>query len=830
MNIFHKTALEGLRKNRTRTFVTVIGVFLSATLFTTVATFGTSLLQYLINDSIDKYGGWYIDFVDVDEDFVQERMQDPQVTEGISFENIGYALLDGAKSSEKPYLFLAGFQAETFDHLPVTLISGRLPRNEMEILIPNHISVKAGIRIPIGERLTLAVGRREMDEKALTQHDRFIEGERLDPVAKMTYTVVGIYERAGFEEHDAPGYTVITRADAPQMQETGCYSLFLTLTSPQQVKSYTAPYTDTVPFALNEDVLRFYGVSENRMFNAAMFTVGGILVAIIMIGSVFLIYNSFHISLNERMHQFGILMSVGATARQLRSIVLFEAVCIGALGIPFGVAAGIGCVTLALPVVAQNFATITTSNVPLTLSVSVPALAAAIAVSLMTILLSAYIPARKAARVPVMECIRQTGEIRTKARNRKTSGFAGRIFGLEGMLALKNFHRNRRRYRSVILSLTLSMVLFVTGSVFSSALKGMAKTLTVEVDGDISFYAQNMPNKELLMLYDRLKSVEGVRKATWQSNLSYQCTANGIADDQKQDIPMYAQFIEDTLFFDFIEDLGFAREEYCTEDGKVLALALDTSEHITYFVGQDASFTLYAPDGKQTKTVRAAIVDYYPLDLLPFDAMPQYIYIMVAPWSRNAEFVGLESASNSGLTFWTDTPAQTMARIQSEIIDAGITREYTLMNLSMAVDLFRSLTFVVDVFTYAFVVMISLIAVANVFNTISTNIQIRRRELAMLRSVGMSEQGFDRMMNFECFFYGMRTLMFSVPIAGLLSWLIYKAMAASERMEEFSWQFPWKSITISILGVFCIVFLTMLYATSKIRKENIIDALRDDMT
>ena len=190
----------------------------------------------------------------------------------------------------------------------------------------------------------------------------------------------------------------------------------------------------------------------------------------------------------------------------------------------------------------------------------------------------------------------------------------------------------------------------------------------------------------------------------------------------------------------------------------------------------------------------------------------------------------MESASNSGLTFWTDTPAQTMARIQSEIIDAGITREYTLMNLSMAVDLFRSLTFVVDVFTYAFVVMISLIAVANVFNTISTNIQIRRRELAMLRSVGMSEQGFDRMMNFECFFYGTRTLLFGVPIAGLLSWLIYKAMAASERMEEFSWQFPWKSITISILGVFCIVFLTMLYATSKIRKENIIDALRDDMT
>lgn len=87
------------------------------------------------------------------------------------------------------------------------------------------------------------------------------------------------------------------------------------------------------------------------------------------------------------------------------------------------------------------------------------------------------------------------------------------------------------------------------------------------------------------------------------------------------------------------------------------------------------------------------------------------------------------------------------------------------------------MTFVVDVFPYAFALMISLIAVANVFNTISTNIRIRRRELAMLRSVGMSERGFNRMVNYECFFYGVRTLLFGVPVASVLS-LIYKAMAA----------------------------------------------------
>lgn len=247
-------------------------------------------------------------------------------------------------------------------------------------------------------------------------------------------------------------------------------------------------------------------------------------------------------------------------------------------------------------------------------------------------------------------------------------------------------------------------------------------------------------------------------------------------------------------------------------------------------------FTIYSDVGENdlldwgmAKTVCVTVVDNYPLDTLPLDSTPEYLFFMVIPWSMNADFDGLTGLTKSGLTFWTDTPTQTMAQIQSEITDAGIAYDYTLINLSSAVDLFRSITFVVDVFIYAFGAMISLIAVANVFNTISTNIRIRRRELAMLRSVGMSEHGFNRMMNFECFFYGLRTILFGVPIAGILSWLIYKGLVTNEQLERFSYRFPWQSMIISVLGVFCVVSVTMLYATSKIRKENIIDALRDDM-
>ncbi|MBD5464213.1 MAG: ABC transporter permease, partial [Lachnospiraceae bacterium] len=608
MNIFHKVALQGLKKNRTRTFVTVIGVALSATLFTTVATFGTSLLQYLINGSIARCGNWYIDFADVDSSFVQERISDSQVTDTVVFENIGYALLNGAKSVEKPYLFIAGFTDEAFEQLPVTLISGRLPQNDTEVIIPNHVSIKADVRIPVGETLRLSVGSRAADGNILTQHDPYNPGEMLDIVGEKTYTVVGTYERAGFEEHDSPGYTVITRTNFSNT--TGRYSLFITLDGPQKVNAYADRFADSVPFVLNEDVLRFYGVSENTLFNVIMFAVGGILTAIIMIGSVFLIYNSFNISLNERVHQFGILMSVGATARQLKSSVLFEGLCIGVLGIPFGVAAGIGSVALVLPIVEKNFATISASNVPLGLSVSVPALAAAIAVSMITILISAYIPARKAAAVPVMDCIRQTGEIKTQAKDVKTSGFVGCVYGLEGMLALKNFRRNKRRYRSVILSLTLSVVLFVTGNAFGSTLKGIAKELTVEADGDISLYAQEMSGDELLTLCDRLRNVDGVSKGTWQANVLYSGTVSGLSDDfvsgylqnvdgdnagEVLEIPIYAQFIEDTVYYDFIESLEVDEREYSGQDAKVLALIIDTLEHKTFFMGKEMEVAIYSP-------------------------------------------------------------------------------------------------------------------------------------------------------------------------------------------------------------------------------------------
>lgn len=856
-SIFRKVAWQGMKGNRTRTFVTVVGAMLSTALFTTIVTFGTSLMGYMADSEIAKGGNWHILFSGISASRLQEWREDEEVLESVSFENIGYALLPGAdeQSADKPYLFVAGFTDETFEKLPVNLISGRKPENSSEIIVPaDSIAAKAGIRIRLKDTLTLQPGEREYDGKILTQCNTYVEGEKLvygseytDKGAERTYTVVGTFERPGFEMHESPGYTVITKVDSAE--EVSSYSFYAALKNPRSVRDYGESKGGESAFAVNEDLLRFMGITENKVLNTFMYTVGGVLALIIMIGSVFLIYNSFNISLNERVHQYGILMSVGATAKQLRGAVLFEGVCIGCMGIPAGIAAGIGCVSLLLPVVEKNFANILNSGEGFRLTVSFRALAIAALFGLITILISAWLPAKKAVKRPIMDCIRGSGEIKLEAKKIRISKGAWKRYGLEGTLALKNFKRNRKKYRSIVLSLTLSVVLTVAGSTFGTAVKKLTGAYTGQAaDGDIQFITDDMTEEEFDALYRKMEGTEGISRSTWQADYFYRARTDELPEDflasyraamgeggagAGQEITLYTQFIDDDVYQEFVENLGLPAAEYMGPDGKILICVMNSVEHTTFFEGQSMNFVFRSAADGTEKTVCATFENNYPLDgVYILEGDPTYVFNVTAPLSMRERFAGLETVDDKvhlGVFFWSENPTETLRQIQALLLTEEIMANYNLYNVARAFELYRNADFIIDIFTWVFVFMISLIAVANVFNTISTNIRLRRRELAMLRSVGMSDRGFNRMMRFECAFYGMRTLFVGIPISLLLSWMIHTVIMSVEELD-MAFTVPWGALGISIVEVFGIVFVTMAYAVGKIRKENIIDALRDEMT
>lgn len=856
MNIFNKVALQSLLKNRTRTIVTIIGVILSAAMITGVTTFATTLQNYMINGSIIKYGDWHVGFSDVDATFIEQQNEDNRIANTITFENIGYAKLEEGKNVNKPYLFIAGFDQDTYAHLPITLTSGRYPKNDTEILIPSHLKENGGVAISVGNTLALNVGRRISNDKQLSQYDPYLSTNSESFVAERqkNYTVVGTFKRPGFEEVKAPGYTLITTTDA--MKKASSFSTFIKMKSPRKVHDYANEFATDHQFVTNDNVLRFMGLSNDKTFNRLLYSIGGILVALIMLGSVFLIYNAFSISLNERMRQYGILMSVGATAKQLRNSVLFEGLCIGAVGIPIGVLVGIPSIKGVLSLVSENFGNIAYDNVPLTLTVSMPIIIAAVVISLVTILISAYIPARKAANTPVMACIRQTNEIKVESKAINTSKWMERIYGLERTLALKNFKRNRRRYRSIVLSLTLSVVMFVSSSAFKTTLQQAAESSVINTDYDIMFFSENMKENDSFQLFGKLQNVVGVYKGSYQSMMEYksEINLNDFSADYRQaagyverdktiDVSLDMQFLEDSVYLDFIKSQGLDIAEYTGENAKVIAVAkmknktatasekdniLDmfTKQSMNLVITPNANTGTILNEGRN---VAITFVDTYPVDplpKLPSEVRP-YTFMIVAPYQLMDTWALADVPMDWGLTFLSKDVSQSVDEMKKIIESEETSYEYSIYNANEIFDQNRNIIFIIDLFTIVFVIMMSLIAIANVFNTISTNIRLRRRELAMLRSVGMSNRDFNKMMRFECVLYGFQTLLIGLPISGILAWLIYKGMFIGG--AEVAFTFPWSSMGISVLGVFLVIFITTMYALRMIKKENIVDALRDDM-
>ena len=859
MNIFNKVAMQGLKKNRTRTIVTIIGVILSAAMITAVTTFGVSLMNYMAEVAASKYGDWQVAYLDADSSFKKEISSDKKVEKAVSFENIGYARSEGGENPNKPYFFIAGFSQRTFDALPVTLVSGRLPENDREILLSGKATTEGGASYALGDTISLAVGSRLEGDKKLSQSDPYKAGtEIFAPQEEKEYTVVGICRTPVFEEDSSPGYTLITRNE--ESMQGAEFSVFVSLWNPRQIHSFAKSAGDGHAYILNHNVLRIMGLSDDpsdRVFNALLYSAGVIVIAIIMVGSIFLIYNSFSISLNERMRQIGILSSVGATSKQLRNSVLFEGLCIGVVGIPAGVCLGLASIGLIISGITKKLSSIFYTGVSLTMDISALAIIGAAAISMITILISAYIPARKAAKTPVMDCIRQTNEIKVEAKAVRISRTTRRICGLEGTLALKNFKRNKKRYRSIVLSLALSIVLFVSTSALVTSMNHETKQAKVVTSYDLGFGTQAMDDADMLNLYDKLKLAEGVTESSYQDVVEYMCTvspgeltedywkaAGGHSSDETVKLPMDIQFLDDNAYLKIVKDLGLPTEEYAGESGKIIAVGKVNDEKAEgvkdlkdMFISPSMDLAVMpkanAEAGEaQNQNISVTFVETVPPDSPPIAGAAEqrpYSFQVMAPWSMKAYLYPADNPADlkvKGLTFQSENPPKSEKEMKTIIQEASLTSAYTFMNTSDALEEGRNYIFVANVFSYTFIIMISRIAIANVFNTISTNIKLRRRELAMLRSVGMSDRDFNKMMRFECAFYGVRSLLFGLPVAIISSWLICKTMM----VDSHRFVLPWASIGISIISVFLVIFITMLYAVSKIRKENIIDALRDDMT
>lgn len=863
MNIVNKLTIRHLKQNKRRTLVTIIGVIISVAMVTAVATLVYSFSDLMIRQSIADTGEWHVQYQGVNKDQLAAIHGDDATKTVAITRDLGYALLEGGQNPNKPYLFVKAYDAQGFAQFPIALSKGRLPQTEEEIVISEAVAVNAKVKYEIGDRLTLSVGERfeQGGDHPLGQIEplRREDGqliETLQHTRTRDYTVVGFIQRPEWEPAWAPGYTVMgyvdkdtiganDRVDAAVVLHKVNRSLFA---HAEKLAMKHNIATKAVQF--NHGLLHYYGVSRSESSYSTMFSLAAIVMAVIMIGSVSLIYNAFAISVSERSRHLGMLASVGATKRQKRNSVLFEGAVIGLISIPVGVLCGLAGMGITFRFMNAMIQEALWTTEKLTLIVTPLSLLISCVVSMLTILISTYIPAIKASRISPMDAIRQTTEIKLTTQAVKTSKFIRKLFGIEAEIGLKNLKRNKRRYHAIVFSLVISIVLFLTVSFFTAGLKQSLELSQEGVNYDIEVSYGNGKR-----LDDRLVQAIASLDGVTEYNVIHELYKNAwvdeafIADELQEKVKADKTLLQDGKYpYDikihvldesslqaYAKAVGADYEQLANPDHPA-AIVMDTIHYkdmdtgkyiqtkaVYTAVGQSIELTNIDQEAQGATKVSsltiAALTDLAPMGMSQIGVGGLNIIVAERVMNRLADDEDMANVQTY-LHLKSSAPMKTQQEIE-ELQESNL-HAYNLYQSRKSEE---QQILLMSVFSYGFIVLISAISIANIFNTISTGVSLRKREFAMLKSVGMTPKSFAKMMNYESIFYGAKSLLFGLPVSFVVMCLIYRAFA-----NKFSYAFtmPWISILAVIAAVFAIVGSAMLYSSAKVKRENLIDTLKQE--
>ncbi|MDL2287279.1 FtsX-like permease family protein [Eubacteriales bacterium OttesenSCG-928-G02] len=807
MKIMNKFAVRTLKVNKTRTIVTIIGVMLSIALMTAVTVFTSSLLNYLIKGEKYSSGDWHIAYTG------ENEIVSNEINSSTKVYKVGYLNYDDMNS----YSF-AAIDSNYQNIFNSKLIEGRMPESEDEIIVFDYKFIP-GEQHKLGDTIELKIFDDEGNEYSKTVK---IVGQADNNRIGNTYGKYILTFNQGFYDK----YTPVQ---------------YFNLKDPKNVFDFNKNHLEETGIS-NSSLLRMMGISGNASFIALLSGLLATVISLILLASVSLILNSFTISINERTKQFGMLSSIGATASQINKSVLFEAFIIAVIGIALGVLVGIGGISITLILVGDIIKDLTSIPVSLSPYISLWAVIVPVVIGIITVLISAYIPARRATRIPTVDAIRQTKDVKLSKRKIKTSKLTDKLFGIGGTLAIKNFKRNKKRYRSTVFSLTISVVLFISASSLVDYIKKSTDLVIEDINYNIyvSTFLKDSENKPDLDEYFNTINNIGklIKEDANTNNFNYATQYNWLTIKYDENVFNSSDFFDlehinlivfsDELYNEYLKSINYSIDEFNNKD-KPKLLALSSA---SYYSSEDEMFVIQ----NFYKT------DNFSIELNDFDVKfdaalaPNEVPELFENYIGNGlEFLLSESVYKALFQDVDLIPGSSRFLINSfdpdkteELLTdalSGNTLAYYVNNHQRSMEESRSVIFLVNVFAYGFIILISLVAVANVFNTISTSLLLRGREFAMLKSVGMTKKGMNRMMNFECILYGVKGLLYGIPISVLFTYFIYNSIL---NLVDLGFYIPPISIIISVVSVFIVVFASMIYAMNKLKKKDIIDTLKTE--
>ena len=857
MKLLNRLTRKHLLMNKKRTIVTIIGVILSCALMMGIGLLISSVYQNL-EDSILKYSGNY----HVKLDGINRKDLNT-VKQNVYVESVDYAqLLSFAKPSvngeiQDDFFSIKGVNDSYFKS--ITLEEGRLPNSSTEVVLPTELKDYYDTSYQIGDTIELQWGTRYLDGESIFGEDAY-EEETWESQESKTYKIVGFYSELKYGMNSF--LPIFTKDDGTQSDHI---STWVTYRSNKKIHEKTESVVSHLDTKLNdnqilyhEELLSLYGQSKYGNYNKTLIQVALVILSLVSIACIIVIYNSFQISVMERKKQFGLFSSIGATPKQIRYTVFYEAFLIAIIAIPIGIIGAylgidvvIHCVNHFLP---GEFDPV------LTLSVNSTFVLIPLLFILFVIFLSAWLPARRASKITPIEAIRQNDDIKIKGKKVKTNKFVEKVFGVEGTIALKNIKRNKKKYRITIISLFISIVLFIS---FSGILKyGLKSTESIleTVDYDISIFVQNRNKDKIEDVIDTIthdSSVEKsnvtqsyvieipfLKKEVYQETY-YQLFSDYLKEDNSYGLiydQIYLYTLSDENYQQLKKEIGqtdntpilinYTVSEYFDEKGnkKVYSGPIFNEDNLK-------SIPLYYKTMEDESENKVKMIDSVSFtETIPFGLKAlarQGQKIMIINEALLNEIKSLALPHDEGFVEYYDyeiilkaNDIEKLDRKLDKIEEDKTVETFAVNNVIEGQKLQRNVLFVAKILLYGFIGLVTLIGITSVFNTINTSLLLRKKEFAMLRSIGLTPHGFKKILWFESLFFVLKALLYALPVSFLILLVIDHVLGSAIVLDTML--IPWQEILLAIVFSFIIVLITTIYSTRKMRKENILEAIREE--
>ena len=868
MNILNKISIRNLKLNKKRTISTIIGMILSSALICAVATMATSFQHTLVQNSINRTGYYHLKLYDITDENIKTLKNNRDIKNIFTIKEVGYGKLENGKNEDKPYLKLYSMDNKIFNELKFKLTEGRFPNNNNEIVISKHIATNGKVNYKIGDKIKIDIGtRKTLDGDTLDNSNPYNQAdEQLTNTKQYEFTITGIIERPNysFETFGDPGYTIISTNI-----NDGTEDAFISLKNPKEYKTsianilgasnYNDLFKDTeitdntentsntqnsVPklnyekFNVNEELLRWevFAISDDTII--MLYQVVGVVIFIIMFTSIFCIRNSFAIAITEKMKMYGMLASVGTTRKQIKRNVISETLILGLIGIPLGILSGILAVIILIKIVNVIAGELLFGNVDgIMLKVSIYPIILSVVLGIVTIYLSALSSAKKASKVSPIDLLKNPNEVKLKSKKLKVPFLISKIFGTGGVLAYKNLKRSKKKYRTTVVSLAVSIFVFIAMSSFIANMFDVTGNYYKDYDYNIKIDCGGKTQEEI----DKISKLRYIDESYWLyeceqylkiNDLSKINNVNGIEleedeyydEQQKEYIPtgegkvakLQILALDNNSWNKYMKKIGANSEKL--KDKGVLCdnyLYYETSgKGITqriykYSVGDTITGKL---DNKETSFKVGATTDIKPYGIENFYYDGGYLVVNL-DYYKNMDF------KLRNILIQSSNPDGFVDELKSINIDSGY------INISEQVKEEKSMVLIIKIFLYGFITVITLIGVTNIFNTITSNMELRQKEFAMLKSIGMTKREFNRMINLETIFYSTKALIYGIALGMIGIFALYKAF--SVKFESVMY-IPVKPILISVIAVFILVFIIMKYSIGKINKQNTIETIRNE--